>query len=232
MVIPGSRYQGTGIRIISFFFIGISSLNTVIAKDCGMHGVIYPIEEQDPIALIQQKLKTMEDRGELKQRNLELQKHARASVERPKSVKGISRALKTRVFTYDPTYEVKDDLYDHQGRIFAKKGSKINPLETINLSQNLLFFDGDDSEQWVWVKEQLAAKEKKNESLKLILVRGAPLELAEELGIPVYFDQNGVLTKKIGVQYVPAVVSQDNLHLRIEEVILSTSKNSFIEGGV
>lgn len=194
-------------------------LDIAQAKDLGTHGVIYPIEEMDPIQIIQQKLRVMEENGELTQRNHELQKKARASVERPKPVEGITKAIKTRVFYYDPTYEVKTDLSDHQGRVFAKKGTKINPLETINLSTNLIFFDGDDGEQLEWVKEQLI-RSTEAKPLKLILIKGAPLKLAEELKIPIYFDQNGILTKKLRIQHIPTRVSQENLRLKIEEIRL------------
>lgn len=220
-----------GIRIISFLFIGITLHKPVIARDCGTFGIIYPVEEIDPIILIQQKLKVMEDSGELKKRNLELQKKARTSVERPKPVEGITKAIKSRIFYYDPTYEVKEDLKDQQGKIFAKKGTKLNPLETVNFSQNLLFFDGDDSEQWAWVKEKFS-QAIENNSIRLILVRGTPLELAEELGIPVYFDQAGVLTKKLGIRHVPAVVSQEDKRLRIEEIKLPLSRELVVEGDV
>lgn len=199
------------------------------AKDCGTHGTVFPVEEHDPIALIQQKLKAMEDSGELTRRNRELQKRTRDSIERPKPVEGIARALKTRIFYYDPTYEVREDLYDHQGQIFARKGTRLNPLETVSLSANLIFFDGDDPEQLDWVKEQFS-KSIKNNSMRLILVRGAPLKLAEELGIPVYFDQSGILTRKLGIRQVPAVVSQEVKRLKIEETKISPSRELKIEG--
>ena len=199
-------------------------LNTAQAKSLGTHGVVYIIEEQDPIALIQQKLKVMEDSGELKQRNLELQKKARISVERPKAVEGITKATKGRVFTYDPTYVVQRDLKDHKGRIFVLKGTKVNPLETVSLSQNLIFFDGDDSDQLAWVQDMLQKGSVKPcpwaIDPRVILIQGAPLKLSEELKIPVYFDQGGILTKKLGIRQVPAVVSQENLRLRIEEIRL------------
>lgn len=225
MVVLGIRSQATGARIISTLLLGLVPLDSVIAKDCGTHGVIYIIEEQDPIALIQQKLKVMEDSGELERHNIELQKKARASVERPKAVEGVTKTTKGRVFYYDPTYEVKEDLKDHQGRVFAEKGRKINPLEIVNLSTNLIFFDGDDEEQLAWAKERL-----QKGSARLILTKGTPLALAEELRVPVYFDQNGVLIKKLEIRHIPAVVNQENLHLRIEEIVLSPSKKSLIEG--
>lgn len=218
MVIPG-------IRIISFLFIGIALHDPVIARDCGTFGIIYPVKEADPIALIQQKLKVMEDSGELERRNRELQKKVRASVERPKPVEGITKAIKSRVFYYDPTYEVKEDLYDHQGRAFAFKGTKINPLETVSLSQNLVFFDGDDEEQLAFAKEQLKLSQStESKSIRLILVRGAPLKLAEELELPVYFDQSGILSKKLGIKHFPALISQEDKFLKIEEIKLPPSR--------
>lgn len=208
---------------------------TVAARDLGTHGVIYVIEEEDPIALIQQKLKAMEESGELKRRNLELQKKVRAGVERPKAAHGITRTTKHRVFYYDPTYEVKQDLYDHQGRIFARKGTKINPLETVNLSANLVFLDGDDGEQLEWVKErlanQLSSQNSQEKPVKLILIKGAPLKLAEELGIPVYFDQEGTLIKKLGIKHVPALITQEQHQLKIEEIRLPPSGELGTERG-
>lgn len=51
-------------------------------------------------------------------------------------------------------------------------------------------------------------------------VKGAPLALSEERGIPAYFDQEGLLCKKLGICYVPAFATQEGLKLRIEEVKL------------
>jgi len=201
---------------IFFFLISATLLfcNTVAARDFGTHGVIYPIEEEDPIVLIQQKLKVMEENGELKRHNIELQQKTKAAVERPKPVEGIIKATQARVFYFDPTYVVKEDLKDHQGHVFAKRGTKINPLETVSLSQNLLFFDGDDPEQKEYAQQKLS---KEKEKLKLILVKGTPLALSEEWRVPIYFDQGGLLTKKLGIQHVPALVTQIGLRLRIEE---------------
>lgn len=208
--------------------------NTAQAKDFGVHGTIYPIEEQDPIALIHQKLKEMEKRGELEQHNKELQKRTKETIERPKPVKGITKAEKNRVFYFDPTYVVKEDIKDHAGQIIYQKGSKVNPLETVSLPYSLLFINGDDEQQKNWAKEQLQkacnnASDPKD-SLKscpggnipkIILVKGAPLSLAEEWSMPVCFDQAGNLTKKLGIKHIPALVTQEKKLLRIEEIYLA-----------
>ena len=187
--------------------------------DFGTHGTIFPIEEEDPIVLIQQKLKSLDENGELKKHQQSLQKKTKDAVERSKPVEGITKATQDRIFFFDPSYVVDRDLMDHTGNVFAKAGTKINPLKTVSLSHTLLFFDGDDEEQKIWVKEQLDKGLKP--SLRLILIKGAPLELAQEWNQAVYFDQGGTLTKKLGIQYVPALVTQEGLRLRIEETTLS-----------
>ncbi len=203
-------------RKFIFLFALLSTENWILttarARELGTHGVIYPIEEEDPLILIQQKLKGMEERGELERHNQELQKKTKTAIERPKPVDGMTRASKNRVFYYDPTYVVSEDIKDHKGQIIHKKGTKINPLQTVSLSQSLLFFDGDNEEQVAFAKKNL-----KENSVKLILVNGAPLALSDEWSVPVYFDQGGLLTKKLGIQHVPSLVQQEGLRLRIEE---------------
>ncbi len=201
------------VRKVLFFFLCLGQSIVLHAKDFGIHGKIASITEEDPIGIIQNKLKNMEERGELERHNIELQKKTRAAIERPKPVEGITNAHEGRVFYYDPTYIVSEDLKDHQGRIFYKKGTRINPLETLSLSQGLLFFDGDDEDQVAFAREKL-----KEGSIKLILIKGAPLTLSEELRIPVYFDQSGLITQKLGIKQVPALVIQEDRRLRIEEI--------------
>jgi conjugal transfer pilus assembly protein TraW len=205
------------IRKTIFILLCLGQSIALHAKDFGVRGKIATIEEDDPLVLVQSKLKSMKERGELERHNRELQKKTRMAIERPKPVEGLSKAKESHIFYYDPTYIVPEDIKDHTGQIFYKKGTKINPLETISLSQELLFFDGDDEDQVAFVKEKLNEKLAES-SIKLILVKGAPLALSEELKVPVYFDQSGLLTKKLGIHHVPALVTQHGLHLRIEEI--------------
>ncbi|MBS0272296.1 MAG: type-F conjugative transfer system protein TraW [Proteobacteria bacterium] len=215
----GSELIKCPIRILQhiflLFFLGFWILNTAFAKDFGVHGKVASIKEEDPLILIQQKLKRMEERGELKHHDIEIQKKTKESIERPKPVENISKTIKNRVFYYDPTYIVPEDLRDHKGKVFVSKGTKINPLETVSLSQDLLFFDEGDPEQKSWAYEQYLKR-----SVKLILVNGAPLALSEEWETPIYFDQSGLLMKKLGITHVPALVTQEGLQLRIEEIHL------------
>ncbi len=218
-----------------FLFLYLVQPIVLQAKDMGSYGVVYPIDEQDPIILIQNKLKSMEESGDLERHNRRIQKKTKESVERPDPVKGIGRATHSRAFTYDPTYTVSQDIKDHLGRVIHAKGTKINPLDTVSLSEELVFIDGDDVDQKTWFfdrNQKPVISNQNGKKVKLILVKGAPLALSEELGMPVYFDQGGFLTKKLDIKHVPAIVSQSSLsseetkksfYLHIEEICLSCS---------
>ena len=191
---------------------GLSIATSLVAKDFGVQGSIGTVDEVDPRVVIFQRLKAMEASGELEKHQEELKKLTKAKVNRPKPVEGITKAIKTRVFEYDPTYVVPQDLKDHLGQVFAKKGDRINPLETVSFSSTLLFIDGDDDEQVLWAKQKA-----EEGASKIVLVSGAPLELAEELKTPVYFDQGGSLATKFTIKHVPASVNQEGLKLKVTE---------------
>ena len=57
---------------------------------------------------------------------------------------------------------------------------------------------------------------------RVILVGGSVSKLKEELGEThadkVYFDQSGELTNRFGIKASPAIVMQEGLQLKIEEV--------------
>ena len=36
---------------------------------------------------------------------------------------------------------------------------------------------------------------------------------------PVYYDQQGVLTRRLGIKQVPAIVSQEGRRIRIDELV-------------
>ena len=84
-----------------------------------------------------------------------------------------------------------------------------------SLTKPLVFINGDDKEQLHWA---LKFEEQRNQEATLILVQGPVFELMHTLKHPLYFDQGGWLVHKLGIQQVPAVVSQEGVRLIIEEV--------------
>lgn len=161
------------------------------AKDSGSHGTCYPVEEED----VREAMKLKET------------PRLNASF-RPEPVSGLLSASETRSFYFDPTVEMGKEVKDLEGRVIVRRGERINPLETVSLSEELLFFDGGNPLHIAWAKEQKG---------RWILVAGSPSELEESEERPVYFDQLGVLTERLGLQRIPCRVSQEGLLLKIEE---------------
>ncbi len=185
------------------------------AKDFATRGHSFEILEPDLLKQIEHKLKALNEDGTLAEHKMRLMEKAKKSVLRPQGVKGMTKAVEDRTFTYDPSLLVPYDLKDHQGRVFHKAGTRVNPLQYKSLSSALVFLDGEDLVQVAWA-EGIQAKQ----VTKVILTSGAPFQLMEKWKTPVYFDQGGTLTKKLGIKHVPTLVIQEGLKLKISEIAL------------
>jgi conjugal transfer pilus assembly protein TraW len=174
-----------------------------IAKDCGVEGHVFKIIEEDILKVIEQRLAGVD----IHKLNAELRSKTEKYIENPPSVKGISKARETKISYFDPTYSGAEDIYDHNGLLLQPAGKVINPLEHVPLREALIFIDGDDVEQ---VDYALSYK-----NAKIILVKGSPLKLQRTHKRWIYFDQAGVITTKLGIVEVPALVEQDGLRLKI-----------------
>ena len=187
--------------------------NVSVANYLGNFGPTFAILEPDFLAEIQAKLNHLVATGEIKQHQINMQNKVTASVHRPTPVAGLSKTKVAKAFWYDPSILVPTDLRDHQGRVFIKSGTIVNPLDYYPLRQKLLFIDGDDPAQIAWAKK-LASHG------KIILVKGSPFKFSKEQQAPSYFDQHGKLIRKFGIRQIPAVVKQDGKRLKIVEVLL------------
>jgi conjugal transfer pilus assembly protein TraW len=183
------------------------------AKDFGVVGHTYNIEEQDIIKYIKSKLENI-DIAKLQE---EQQQIVRTSLDRPKEVSGIIDAKENKEYFYDPTFILKEDIFDHVGRLIHKAGTRINPLEKISLRHDLIFINGDNPKQ---VEFALSYFKTKDAKATIILIKGSPIKLQKKHKIWIYFDQQGLLTNKFGIVQVPAIVTQDRLQLKISEVAL------------
>ena len=94
-------------------------------------------------------------------------------------------------------------------------GTRKNPLEIVSLSKHLLFFDARDARQ---VRQARALMANYQGRVKPILTGGSYLELMKSWRVPVFYDQLGILTRRFGITQVPALVSQDGLRLRVDEM--------------
>lgn len=213
-------------RLIQLLIISVLCLKgNSFAADFGVIGQTFPIEEESFIAMLKKRL----DSVDIEKEKEKIQARAKEQIENPLPVSNITEATKDRVFYFDPSYTLDKDVILPCGKILHKAGTKVNPLEHIDLNRRLFFIDGRKANQVVWLKEQLdtkvlAQEQKEQVEDRIILVGGSVFKLKEILGQDyedkVYFDQVGELTKKFGIKAVPAVVEQEGLMLKIKEIKL------------
>lgn len=196
--------------------IAIFMTSSVSAADLGVWGDLYPVEEQDMLSVINQRLTAMEKSGELAQKQEEFTNRVKENTLRPPPVKGIGKANESRTHYFDPSFVVSKDIADNKGNIFAIKGTKHNPLESIPFNHTLYFINGDDLEQVEWMKRQ----KPKTIQYSIVLVNGNIKTATEALSARIFFDQNGVMTSKFGITEVPARVTlaEDRLRLRVDTI--------------
>lgn len=187
------------------------SLFTTIshAKNLGTHGTTFEIQERSLLTVIQDRLKQLESTGKIESLQTELQQQMAKRVNRPLPVSNIAKATRYQTRLYDPSFVVSEDIKDHQGKVIAKKGDSYNPLDKMSFGVPLTFIDGDDKEQVQWALSREA---------KIVLIKGAPLELRKDHKREFYFDQGGVLCDKFGITEIPARVSQHQKKLLVEMI--------------
>ena len=206
-------------RMISGFFWTLLVTNMVYAKDLGNWGALFPIQELDIREFIQQKLNEMEQNGEMAILKEKLIKTVKKHIVHPTPVAGLTTTKNPKTFYYDPTYVLVHNIEDHEGNIIAKKGTTINPLDTIILHGVLFLLDADDVKQIKWALENA----KKHDYVKYILVKGNIKEAGKKLKDRIYFDQYGLITKKLEIKHIPCIVKQEGKKLQIQEFALEDS---------
>ena len=193
------------------------------AKDFGTRGHTYPIIEQPFLQMIDERLQKVD----IKKEQEKMTAIVEDRVANPVAVADILPAKVARVFYFDPTYMLAEDAVLPCGKILHKAGTRVNPLEHMDLNRRLFFIDGSQQVQVKWLTAQLASPlPERMEPVedRIILVGGSVFKLKAELGNrhedKVYFDQHGELTTKFGIKASPAVAQQDGLMLKIEEIKL------------
>ena len=189
---------------------------TAYTQDLGVVGPVYQIAELSLLEVIVSKLREAEATGLLAR----LQRDARANVtraiEQPAALAGLTKTTKPRSFYYDPSIVVPYAITDAEGKVIVAPGTRVNPLDTVSLSNKLLFIDARDLEQ---LRRAQAILHQHQGKVKLILTGGSYLDLMRRWKRPVYYDQQGQLVEKFGIRHVPALVSQEGKRLRIDEIL-------------
>ena len=181
----------------------------VVIEDYGVHGHLFNITEESILEEIMVKLKLAQKDGTLEKLQTEFTNRVKEKVLRPTSVANITKAAKSRSWTYNPTYTQDTTIVDDKGRVIVAAGTSVNALDKLKWGEPLILIDGEDDEQVNWATKQVG---------KIVLTNGAPLELTELLKRPVYFDQGGLLCQRFKIESVPAIIEQEAKLLRVREI--------------
>jgi conjugal transfer pilus assembly protein TraW len=185
--------------------------------DLGVVGPTYRIEEPHLLDDIERRLREKQRTGELQRLAVAARQRGVAAVREPAPVDGLRLTEHPRTFHVDPSFTLDRNIADSRGRLLFAAGTRKNPLEVVSLSRHLLFFDARDPRQ---VRHARELKQRYAGRVRPILTGGSYLDLMKAWREPVYYDQHGTLTRRLGIRQVPALVSQDGLRLRIDELRL------------
>jgi len=189
---------------------------TASAKDVGVIGEVFPIEEPDLLAYMKNKAAQMMQDGEWAAKMQTFESKARVTLENLTPVTGITTTTVTRTWTLDPSMTLHHTLYGANGQVIAPVGMVINPLDRVSLNETLIFFDARDIVQVAWAKDFLA---KTPGQVKPILVAGDWMTLSKTWQRQVYFDVNGNITHRLQITHVPSVVTEQGHFLQIDEEV-------------
>jgi conjugal transfer pilus assembly protein TraW len=198
----------------------LPGLPALQARDHGVVGQTWGIEEPDLLATIQGRLHTLEANGGIDRLQKQLVAKARERVRRPQPVAGITPATSARTWSHDPSIVVDNDIRDHKGNLVARAGTRVNPLEFIQLGPDIVFVDGDNTAELAWAVARYPASHK----AKIVFVSGSPFDRMREYQRRFFFDQRGALTAKFGIAHTPAVVRASGKLLAIEEVVVPAKR--------
>ena len=185
------------------------------AKDLGVRGATWSAAEPDLLAAIEARLRGMERSGELARVEREARADTRVRLEEPDPVPGIVPATEERSRLLDPSVTVARDIRTPDGVLVAAAGTRVNPLERMTLTRDILFLDGRRPAEIAWA---LAREEEGGRPAKIVLLAGRPLELMRRHRRPFFFDQGGVLSARLRIAATPSLVGQAGALLRITEI--------------
>ncbi|MBU0744901.1 MAG: type-F conjugative transfer system protein TraW [Gammaproteobacteria bacterium] len=219
ITLKGGRNIKNYIRFLLFLSLFITELSQ--AKNLGVWGAMFPIAEQDIKEFIYKRLNQMQQNGELEKIKKKFIRNVKNHTLRPAPVSGLTTTDRPKTFYYDPIYILDKNIEDEKGKIIAKAGTTINPLDTIKLHSVLFFLNADDKRQIAWALENV----KKHDYVKYILVQGNIKDAGKVLSDRIYFDQHGIITRKLGVMHIPCVVKQEGKKLQVQEISLKKETN-------
>ncbi|HHT9922936.1 TPA: type-F conjugative transfer system protein TraW [Legionella pneumophila] len=208
-------------NIICCLIFLIISMGQAHSKSFGVVGEVFPIAEKSFLRLIEERLASLKESGELKSLNQRWIQTAALHANRPPALE-LPRAHHSLKHEYVPEVTLSQDITNQKGHILYSKGTHVNALQHMpSYTPCWLFFNADDEAQLNWAEHQ------KNQCAnpKLILTGGAVNKAEKRLNSVIYFDQAGKITSKLHIAYVPAKVTRHQNRLVIHEQAIKENGN-------
>lgn len=183
------------------------------AKDFGVHGPIFEIEERSVLEVFMEAMRAKEASGEIDALREEMQAKTRAAIERPTPVEGVAIAEEPYEYLVDLSVTVERDLADHNGQVFARAGTVINPLDYQYFEKTIIMIDGDDLRQVAF-----AARTGDETNTYIVMVNGNPVDTSNQHGRRFWFDVSGEMARKFELRHVPAIIQEDYPYMRVTVV--------------
>ena len=187
------------------------------AKDLGVRGATWPVAEPDLLVEIETRLLQMQRSGELARLEEEARERARRQLEEPEPVPGIAPARERRSRPFDPAITVAQDIRTPDGTLIAAAGTRIDPLEGLPLTRDLIFVDGRRQAEIAWALAH-------GRPAKIVLLAGRPLDLMRRHRRPFFFDTGGRLAARFGIAATPTLVERDGARLRLTEIPIAETE--------
>ena len=207
--------RGCAMTLLLLVSASAPAASSAAGHDLGRFGETWPVIEPDLLATIADRLERVRASGELDRLNREFAARATARVATPMPVAGLSPASEDRSWRYDPSIALDSDVRDAKGALIAARGTRVNPLDLVQLPRTLVFVDGTRPDEMAW-----ALRHGDDAHVSIILVSGSPFERMRALHRRIWFDQGGVLTARFGIAHTPAWVRQQGKVLLVGEVAL------------
>lgn len=205
------------LMIIAVFLSSVTISTSIYAasKNLGTFGRTYPIAEKDALVEVQDKAKTV-DWGQYFSKE-KWEKKIKGF--KPQDLVSLPKATKNSSYLVDPTYTLDFDvpMVDQQGNIIGTlypKGYQFNPLEYFSVPNIMVFLDGTDKNQLVWIKDSPYLKDAR---AILIITDGTWFDVGTDLNMPVYYARKPIVDR-LQVKAVPSVVYQEGRNMRIQEI--------------
>ena len=196
--------------LVSVFLIQLFPMATQASgKDLGVHGKLYEITEEDMLSWVRRKA------GGIDMQTLResMEKRLEESYARHSSVSlDVPTAEEERVRYVDPSVNVRNPLYDHTGRMIFPAGV-VNPLDHVSLSKSILILREDQM-------ERVLEKTTKKRGKLILLLTDGNIQKASSLAGQIVYKATPFILRRLQIEKVPSLVTQEGRKLRVKEIIL------------